>query len=104
MSGAADRYLELLAREREAAVRADVEALLAIQGRKAEAVEALRAAPPAPAELERITEQSRANLRLLRHLSECLRAMVGFEEATAAGGYDARGRRPMPAGGGRWAR
>ncbi len=100
MTGAADRYLALLAEEREAAARADVDALLAVQDRKAEVVEALRSAPPGDEVLERIAERSRANLRLLRHLSECLRAMVGVGETAVAGGYDARGRRPQPGGGG----
>ncbi len=99
MNSAARRYLDLLEEEREAARRADVERLVLVQEHKRAMLEPLRAAALAPAEVERIVVRSRANLRLLRHLSECLRALGHVEATGGAGGYDARGRRAFAAEG-----
>ncbi len=95
MSGAVSRYLDLLEAEREAACRAEVDRLVQLQRRKRALLEPLRRQPPSPEEAERIAARSRANLRLLRHLAECFRALGGAEEPEAVRGYDARGRRAL---------
>jgi len=70
----AERMRVLLAREREAATRADSEALVALQPAKLAALAAIPADDPAREEL---AELARDNLMLLRHLQRCYEAALG---------------------------
>jgi hypothetical protein len=73
---------DVLAQERHAAARADVDRLLILQDDKRVALEAVRALKLPPAELAQVAEAARSNLVLLRQLVSCLRAMAGHEPPT----------------------
>ena len=82
-------FEQLLDEELEAALRADVDALIELQEPKRVALEALRAAPVEEESLEALRESARANVRLIRHLSECLRGLADGGNTLL---YGARGR------------
>ncbi|MCG8556066.1 MAG: hypothetical protein MJD61_12390 [Proteobacteria bacterium] len=93
------RFRSLLEAERNAAVAADLDALLALQKDKRELVDELRGHGFDATVLPELAAKARANLQLMRHLVGVLRALTlpetdaytprGAREDTPAG---ARGR------------
>jgi hypothetical protein len=87
MSEAAQAFARALEAERQAALRADFDALLRIQEEKRELMPLVKqsAAPELTIEL---AAQARKNLGLLRHLLSCVRGLVmvdGESTYTASG-------------------
>jgi hypothetical protein len=87
MSDAAQAFAALLADERQAAIRADFDALLRIQDEKRALLAQLKqhASPELVSEL---AERARTNLGLMRHLVSCLRGHLGIDAEPT---YTARG-------------
>ncbi|HJL19624.1 MAG TPA: hypothetical protein RMH99_28430 [Sandaracinaceae bacterium LLY-WYZ-13_1] len=86
---------DLLDRERAAALRADVEALEALQDDKRALLERARGADVSandPA-LVRLAATARANIALIRQLATLQRALLGLD---ASGGYGAHGEEVAP--------
>lgn len=83
-------FLEVLESEREAALRADVDALAAVQERKREALAALLRSDPSEDVAADLRARAQANLRLIRHLVSCLQGIVSPQGPT----YTAAGARP----------
>jgi hypothetical protein len=71
------RLEALLAAEGEAARRADVDALLALQDAKREVVDRLVAANPGPEVVEGLARRASENLPLLRQLVALHRGLLG---------------------------
>lgn len=83
------RLLEL---ERQAALRADVDALVDIQQSKRSVLERLTSADAEHPDMPAIKVKAAANVQLIRHLVSCLNGML-----TPAGStYTAQGRSPTP--------
>jgi hypothetical protein len=87
---AAAAFLEVLESEREAALRADVDALAAVQERKREALSALLGSDASEDLIAELRARAQANLRLIRHLVGCLQGLVSPQAPT----YTAAGDRP----------
>jgi hypothetical protein len=87
MHEAAQAFARVLEAEREAATRADLDALLRIQDEKRELMPLVKA-HAAPEVARELAEQARANLGLMRHLLACLR---GYLSLDAEPTYSARG-------------
>jgi hypothetical protein len=87
MSDAAQAFARALDAEREAAVRADFEALLRIQDEK-RALMPLVKATSTPEIAADLADRARKNIVLLRHLLACLRGSLGLENEPT---YTARG-------------
>jgi hypothetical protein len=81
------RFETLLHRERAAAIAADLDALESIAIEKQEALDELTDDTIDDELLDRIVTQARSNGRLLRHLVDLHRALVGGAEPV----YGARG-------------
>lgn len=79
---AAPSLEHLLEEERRAALRADTEALAALQDEKRAALSRLLAEGLAGEDLERIRQKAAANLGLMRHLAACLAGMLSKEAPT----------------------
>lgn len=82
MSTAERRLLELLERERAAALCADVETLVELQGQKREALDALQIEG---GKIDCIVELARANIHLLIQLVAAHRAFHASEPPNAYG-------------------
>jgi len=76
---AVDELRRLLDAERDAALRADVEGLVALQESKRQALDRLAGAE-LPAEVaDPMGRRARSNLALMRHLVDCLRGVTGTQ-------------------------
>jgi hypothetical protein len=84
-----DAFIALLEREREAARRADIDALLQLQEAKRAAVEEIRKSDLPRDRLNHLAEKARANIWLLRHLVHCLQGAIGASDGQT---YTADGR------------
>ncbi len=85
MPEAAARFRDALAVERDAARRADVDALVAIQDEKRAALEVLREAG-LPQELrDAFAREAQLNLELMHHLVSCLRGIVASDGGAVYG-------------------
>jgi len=84
---------QLLERERQAALRADIDALSELQPLKQELVAGLRASERGEHSqytIDSLADQARANIGLIRQLVVCLRGALGIESEatyTPAGRY-----------------
>lgn len=79
----------LLDQERNATVRADVDALIALQHQKRAALESLHGKSIRDELLNELTRKAQSNIALMRHLVQCLRGPTVHSEAelyTASGG------------------
>lgn len=76
---AVDELRQLLDAEREAALRADVEGLVALQESKRLALERLAGTKLAAAVADPMGRRARSNLALMRHLVDCLRGVTGTQ-------------------------
>jgi hypothetical protein len=95
MHPAAQAYRAALEREHAAAVRADFDALLAVQEDKRALVPSMRQAMLSDEAVEALAAQARANIALMRHLVQCLQGAMGMSSAST---YTARGE-ARPVGG-----
>ena len=97
MTPEARKLADILERERAAARRADIDALVALQADKREALAALVSEELSEEEHGALATAVRANISLIRHLVQCLEGMAG---GGAQNGYNASGERTSvaPAG------
>ncbi|MFM2421170.1 MAG: hypothetical protein RL385_5893 [Pseudomonadota bacterium] len=95
MDSVADNYVAILEKERECALRADVDALGVVQEEKRKALTLLLEQQPSEDDLTYIRAQSYENVRLIRHLVTCLHGILAPDGAT----YNAEGAIPVAAGG-----
>lgn len=72
---------QLLEAERDAAIRADVDALVELQVSKRETLDRLVARGAGERELSRLSHRARQNVALMRHMLECMRGLVGIDHA-----------------------
>lgn len=86
---ALDRLLEL---ERQAALRADVDALADVQESKRSVLERLTSRDAEHASMPALKLKAAANVQLIRHLVSCLNGMLTPVGST----YTAQGRSPTP--------
>ena len=84
---AAEAFARALDAEREAATRADFDALLRIQDEKRALMSALKATA-SPEVTDQLATRARDNLRLLRHLLACVRGHLDLDTEPT---YSARG-------------
>jgi len=70
---------ELLEAERQAALRADVDGLLALQESKRVALAALDTRSLPAEELDPLSRRARSNVALMRHLVDCLRGLASTQ-------------------------
>lgn len=92
MSDAAAAFSLLLDREREAALRADVEGLGQLQEHKRELLDRIRRGDVQGAIPNELVQRAHANIGLIRTLVVCMRGCLGLEsEAT----YTSRGLRSL---------
>lgn len=89
MSEAVTEFARLLESERMHALRADVDALVAIQEEKRAALEKLLASGAPETETRRLREKALSNVQLIRHLVACLQGLSAPESPT----YNADGGR-----------
>lgn len=90
MAAAGERFKQLLQQEKDAARRADVNALAELQAEKERCLQALHDADLPDAERAEINALAGRNVDLMRHLVGCLRAMVQPQGEPT---YDASGAR-----------
>ncbi|MET0386133.1 MAG: hypothetical protein ABW321_09260 [Polyangiales bacterium] len=76
MSDVAEAFARCLAAEREAALKADFDALVLIQEEKRTLLPLLKQSAD-PAVVEELSDRARKNLRLLRQLVMCVQGMLG---------------------------
>jgi len=93
-------FAKVLECERELALRADVDALGVIQGKKRALLDQLLASGAPADEAAHLRELALANVQLIRHLVACLSSLCAPEAAT----YDAGGGRPVGAMSRSWGR
>jgi hypothetical protein len=93
--GASERFEALLSEERRAALAADVGWLERLQTDKAEVLEQLSADPPPAERREALAIEARANLVLMRQLTELHRALL-LEHGAPAATYGPDGLRTAP--------
>ncbi|MGB0680294.1 MAG: hypothetical protein ACPGUV_11590 [Polyangiales bacterium] len=77
MHAPAESFLQLLESEREAALAADTERLVALQDEKRSALNALKQVGLLASEVDTLSQKAAANIALLQHLAACLRSVVG---------------------------
>jgi hypothetical protein len=87
MHDAAQAFVRALDAEREAATRADFDALLRIQDDKRALMAVLQATTP-PDIARELATRARQNLALMRHLLACVRGHLGLDAEPT---YSARG-------------
>lgn len=99
MTDAAAEFSQLLDREREAALRADVEGLVELQEHKRQLFDRMRTGELPGRIPNELVVRAHANIGLIRNLVSCLRGCLGGEsEAT----YTSKGLRSnAPEGGSR---
>jgi hypothetical protein len=90
VSERAREFGELLAREREAALHADIDALTEVQERKRAVLSELRSSPVADSDISQLIARAHENIGLIRHLIVCLRGCLGAEAEPT---YSASGER-----------
>ena len=100
MSEAVLQFAKILEDERGFALRADIDALSAIQEQKRTVLSELLTSEVPEEERTRLRELALANVQLIRHLVACLQGLISPEAAT----YTAGGGRPMGAAGRSWGR
>lgn len=93
--GASERFEALLSDERRAALAADLGWLERVQADKADVIAQMSADPPTPERRESLAHEARANLVLLRQLSELHRALL-LEHGAPATTYGPDGLRTAP--------
>jgi hypothetical protein len=93
MHDAGQAFARVLEAERDAAMHADLDALLRLQDEK-RALMPLVQAQAAPEVARELAERARANLSLMRHLLACLRGYLSLEAEPT---YSARGE-ALPSG------
>lgn len=81
---ALEAFARLLEDERQAAVRADVDALVSIQEPKRAALEAVRTLGLSGAAVDALATRARHNVALMRHMLECMKGLVGLDEKDGA--------------------
>jgi hypothetical protein len=87
MSDAAQAFARALDAEREAAIKADFEALLRIQDEKRALMVAVKETTT-PEVAGELADRARKNIILLRHLLACLRGHLGLDSEPT---YTSRG-------------
>lgn len=87
MHEAAQAFVRALEAEREAATRADFDALVRIQDEKRALMAALKETTP-PEVASELATLARQNIGLIRHLLACLRGHLGLDAEPT---YSARG-------------
>lgn len=87
----------LLEEERDAARRADIDALVALQERKQAALGELGAAGLSHARIDAIGRRARENVSLMRHLVSLLGATIGIDDNAATYGRAGERRSVVPA-------
>lgn len=100
MSDVVLEFAAILESERGFALRADVDALSAIQEPKRELLQRLLASEVPEVESAKLRERALANVQLIRHLVACLHGLITPDSAT----YTAGGGRPVGAMGRSWGR
>jgi len=91
MYEATEAFVNALLRERECALRADVDGLSAVQDEKRQALALLLDERPSEDDLAVIRAQANENVRLIRHLVTCLQGILAPQGAT----YTADGELPV---------
>ena len=92
MNEACAAFEQLLVEERKAALRADVDALAALQEQKRALLDAVKSSPEAARHAPQLLLNAENNLRLIRQLVSCLRLSLGVEEDPT---YTSRGVRSI---------
>jgi hypothetical protein len=90
MAQAVAALANVLERERQAAIAADVDALTELQDEKRACVAQLRSTEPDPTTMGPLVDRAQANIRLIRLLVQCLRGTVEPEGTPV---YSATGER-----------
>ena len=93
-------FAKVLEAERCLAIRADVDALGAIQEEKRVLLDKLLVSGAPPAETEKLRKKAFANVQLIRHLVACLQGLSSPSSPT----YNAGGGRPEGALSRSWGR
>lgn len=100
MSEVVHEFAKVLESEREFALRADVEALAAIQDQKRTLLDQLLVSGAPEQETAKLREKALSNVQLIRHLVVCLQGLCAPESAT----YTSGGGRPAGAVSRSWGR
>ena len=79
MSERARAVEALLAREREAALHADIDALTQVQEEKRAVLSELRQSKVSDSDITQLIARAHENIGLIRHLIVCLRGCLGAE-------------------------
>lgn len=90
MENVVSEFTRVLESERECALRADVDGLVAIQAEKRTLLDQLLASGAPEAETAKLRERALSNTQLIRHLVVCLQGLCAPEGTT----YTAGGGRP----------
>lgn len=100
MSEVVREFAKVLESERQFALRADVDALAAIQEEKRALLAKLLESGAPEAETAKLKQRALSNVQLIRHLVVCLQGLITPEGST----YTAGGGRPMGTVGRSWGR
>jgi flagellar biosynthesis/type III secretory pathway chaperone len=100
MTEVIEEFAKILESEREFALRADVDALSAIQGQKQTLLDRLIATGAPEHETAKLREKALSNVQLIRHLVVCLQGLCAPESPT----YTSGGGRPSGAVSRSWGR
>lgn len=88
MSEALSLLETLLEEERQAALAANIQVLVEIQERKRQALENCKSSQVSENALTSLSELAKRNIKLMQHLSKCLRSLITDHEGV---GYSATG-------------